>query len=431
MKNFSCYTSRTGNVLSQQLQLLWRYAMVVLAVFLMMSNSVHAQTVRSVFNLPAPERCTSNDLDVVDADLVLDNCDCTEGETVYGTLTLGVRNNTESLRTSFAFWARLVMTDDDPLTNDIVYYITGCEATILPGSQLPNRTKLATFEDLQIFTYNSQTGQLVPFNGGSNYIPGTIPYVCGTELNLTNIYQAWTDAATNDGRQCPLDPSKINPKCGIIPLLEVGVGLSAESTSTNVTCNGAANGSITLTFSGGTGPYYLNFNDGGYSSTPITSPYTVSNLSGSTTGTVYTWKIKDSSDPFCERTGSETIFEPVALSATETHVNVLCYGGATGSIDLSPSGGTAPYTYAWTASNGGVIPTGQEDDQDLSGLVAGTYSVVITDANGTTGGCRATKEVTITQPAAALSATETHVNVLCYGGATGSIDLSPSGGTAP
>jgi hypothetical protein len=52
---------------------------------------------------------------------------------------------------------------------------------------------------------------------------------------------------------------------------------------------------------------------------------------------------------------------------------------------------------------GGVIPTGQASNQDLSELVAGTYDVVITDANGSTGGCSATRTVVITQPAAALS----------------------------
>ncbi|MFV8377113.1 T9SS type A sorting domain-containing protein, partial [Flavobacterium sp. LB1P71] len=133
----------------------------------------------------------------------------------------------------------------------------------------------------------------------------------------------------------------------------------------------------------------------------------------------------------CRATNGATITQPAAaLSSTKTSVDVLCYGGATGSIDLSPSGGTPSYAYAWTTSDG-AIPAGQADDEDLTGLVAGTYNVVITDANGTTGGCRATNVATITQPAAALSSTKTSVDVLCYGGATGSIDLSPSGGTPP
>jgi len=105
-----------------------------------------------------------------------------------------------------------------------------------------------------------------------------------------------------------------------------------------------------------------------------------------------------------------------AVSSSETHNNIVCFNGNTGSIDLTPSGGTSPYSYVWTASAGGVVPGGQANSQDLSGLVAGTYDVVITDANGTTGGCRATRSVTITQPAAGLAlGTCSKVDATCTG----------------
>ena len=98
-------------------------------------------------------------------------------------------------------------------------------------------------------------------------------------------------------------------------------------------------------------------------------------------------------------------------------MNVLCYGNATGSIDVSVSGGTSPYTYAW--SNNAVT-------QDLSNVSSGTYTVVVTDSSG----CTDTVLTTITQPQAPLTLTSTQVNVGCTGNATGSIDLSVSGGTA-
>ena len=78
---------------------------------------------------------------------------------------------------------------------------------------------------------------------------------------------------------------------------------------------------------------------------------------------------------------------PTSIRATETHVAAGCYGSATGSIDLTVSGGVSPFTYAWSATNGGAVPSGQAGNQDLTGLVAGTYSVTITDSKG----CQATK----------------------------------------
>lgn len=100
--------------------------------------------------------------------------------------------------------------------------------------------------------------------------------------------------------------------------------------------------------------------------------------------------------------------------ASTTQVNVLCNGNATGTVDLTPSGGTPGYTYNW----GGGITT-----EDRSGLAAGTYTVTVTDANN----CTKTTSVTITQPTV-ISLSTSQVNVLCNGNLR-LIDLTPSGGT--
>ncbi|MEZ4893193.1 MAG: SprB repeat-containing protein [Saprospiraceae bacterium] len=64
--------------------------------------------------------------------------------------------------------------------------------------------------------------------------------------------------------------------------------------------------------------------------------------------------------------------------------------------------------------------------QDISNLSAGTYTVTVTDANG----CTKSKTTSIAEPPV-LSLSKTKVNVSCYGGSDGSIDLSVSGGTSP
>jgi hypothetical protein len=217
-----------------------------------------------------------------------------------------------------------------------------------------------------------------------------------------------------------------------ITITQPSAGLSSAETHVNVVCFAGSTGSIDLTPSGGTSPYTYAWTSSSGGVIPAGQSAN-QDLTGLVAGT-YDVVITDAngSTGGCRATKSINITQPTAaLSSSETHVNVVCFGGSTGSIDLTPAGGTSPYTYAWSASNGGVIPSGQSANQDLTGLVKGTYDVVITDANGSTGGCRATKTINITQPAATLSSTETHVNVVCFGGSTGSIDLSPSGGTSP
>lgn len=99
-------------------------------------------------------------------------------------------------------------------------------------------------------------------------------------------------------------------------------------------------------------------------------------------------------------------------------VNVLWNGASTGSINLTVTGGTSPYTYNWGA--------GQPTTEDRTSLAAGSYCVTVTDANS----CTKTICATITQPAAlALSATANNVTLCSI--PNGSIDLTVSGGTSP
>ena len=113
-----------------------------------------------------------------------------------------------------------------------------------------------------------------------------------------------------------------------------------------------------------------------------------------------------------------TVTAPSTITLTNSKTDVLCNGNSTGAIDLSVSGGTAPYTYLW--SNGATT-------QDITGLAAGSYSVTVTDANGCTG----TTNITITQPAALSVSISSQTNVACYGGSTGALTMSGTGGTSP
>jgi hypothetical protein len=107
--------------------------------------------------------------------------------------------------------------------------------------------------------------------------------------------------------------------------------------------------------------------------------------------------------------------EPITLS--ETHTPALCYGAATGSIDLTASS-TNPgsLNYAWSNT---------ANTQDVSGLLAGTYSVLVTDALGCTDSIT---NISITQPNIIVSDT-TSTQPTCPGGTNGTASITTSGGT--
>ena len=182
--------------------------------------------------------------------------------------------------------------------------------------------------------------------------------------------------------------------------------LSVTGTSTPAVCFGESNGSITATVTGGSG----NFT---YAWDTITDTTTaVSNLPAGD----YTITVTDTTTQ-CTTSTTITINEPNLLSSGIAVSNILCRGDATGSIDLAVNGGTAPYTFAW--DNG-------ETTEDLINVVAGTYAVTITDANG----CIATDSATIIEPDTNVSAAITsQIDIVCEG--LGSLNVEGSGGIMP
>ncbi|MFN8241262.1 MAG: SprB repeat-containing protein [Bacteroidales bacterium] len=175
---------------------------------------------------------------------------------------------------------------------------------------------------------------------------------------------------------------------------------------TNVTCFGAGNGSIDISVNGGATPYSFLWSNGSVTE----------DISGLAPGT-YSVTVTDLNT--CTNTASFDVTEPsAALAGTTTATNIQCFGDLTGSVNLTVTGGTSPYTFAW--SNGATT-------EDLAGVAAGVYTVTVTDANG----CTTTASGTVTGPAEALSGSTAVIMVLCHGASSGEIDLTVSGGTAP
>ena len=180
--------------------------------------------------------------------------------------------------------------------------------------------------------------------------------------------------------------------------------LTIDPTTTNVICNGDNNGTATANVAGGTTPYTITWSNGG----------TTDAIADLGPG-LYNIDVVDANG--CTVSGSVTITQPDALETTTSSTNITCNGDNDGTAGVAASGGTAPYTYAW--SDGSTIP-------DLSGLAPGDYSVVVTDANG----CTSEQNVTITEPDA-LFVDMINFNVSCAGAADGAATAAVGGGTGP
>jgi len=181
--------------------------------------------------------------------------------------------------------------------------------------------------------------------------------------------------------------------------------LVGNATVNNISCNGSADGSVFLAVSGGTGPYTYSWNTGA----------TTNNITGLSAG-AYSVTITDAAG--CAIVENYNIIDPAPIGVAFTQTNILCKGATTGGIDITPSGGTAPYSYLW--SNGATT-------QDLANVAAGNYSVTVRDASS----CAVVLNVTITEPALVLNLSGTQTNATCNGSNNGVIDVTVTGGAGP
>jgi len=245
-------------------------------------------------------------------------------------------------------------------------------------------------------TCTSSNGTItVTASGGTT--PYTILWANGSiSFALTNLPNGTYSYTITDANGC-----QTNQVVNLVPLAPT---LVSTYVTTLATCAGN-DASITVTASGGTAPYTILWSNG-------STTFTIGELAGGT----YSYTVTDANG--CTINGSVTITAIPLLLATATFTNVSCFAGNTGSATTTVTGGTAPYAILW--SNGGTIFT-------INNLTAGTYTAVVTDANG----CISNVSAIITQPATALAYTNATSNVSCFAGTNGSVTVTASGGTSP
>lgn len=194
--------------------------------------------------------------------------------------------------------------------------------------------------------------------------------------------------------------------CSIQDSVEVKIidDLAVEITGKNIGCAGQMDGSAIAVASGGDAPYSYFWSNGATGDT-------ISNLSAGT----YVVTVADANN--CTSRDTIEILRPAPIIGLLDITDLNCQVDTSGAVDLTVSGGTPPYAFAW--SNGATT-------EDISGLEAGTYRVTITDENN----CFVIRSGTV-DPPAPIDLNLSSGEVSCKGGDDGSVNVSVNGGTAP
>ncbi len=234
---------------------------------------------------------------------------------------------------------------------------------------------------------------------------GTAPYLYSWSPNVST-----TNMASNVSAATYTVTMKDAHRCSVQLVIAMTQPLAIRdsmiaSQTTNIICKNGSTGSLTVGVKYGTPPYNYNW------SPNVSSTATASGLSAGTYSVSITDAIGCSGG-----IATATITQPANYlhDSVAWQTNVGCYGGSGGQVSLGSRGGIAPYTYAW---NNGKTTT------LITGLTAGTYSVVMTDQLGCT---LNTTGITISQPTQVSSVIPAPT---CGPAGHGTITISASGGT--
>ncbi len=257
----------------------------------------------------------------------------------------------------------------------------------------PLFVNIASYRNLECF--NDSSGEVdITANGGVP--PYSFAWSNGaTTEDLLNLSVGTYDVTVTDANGCSQTISQT---------ITEPSQLTSTVAGTNASCTGGADGSVDLTVNGGTMTYAFLWNNGA----------TTEDLTNITGGT-YSVLIFDANG--CSATNVVTVTGAGTMALSFSVTDVLCYGGTTGAIDLTVTGGAPNYTYLWSNSS---------TNEDLTGITAGNYSVTVTDNNL----CTASGSTIVSQPSV-LILTGTTTNVSCAGGNNGSVDITVQGGVFP
>ena len=228
---------------------------------------------------------------------------------------------------------------------------------LLGAGRLNARAAVEMAKKIMKFDLDVSSSVTCEANSGEievNIVGGNAPYTTAwsngaTGLTQSNLEPGHYIVSVTDALGCQIDTA--------VTIEEVTPTVF-EGTIQHITCNGMANGAIDITIIDGTPDFIFEWDNG----------MTTEDISGLTPGT---YRLKITNGEGCSVWGSYTVEQSPAL---EVNLEVTQPApDQEGEIDLTVTGGTAPYTYTW--NNG-------ETSEDLWNLAPGFYEVTVIDVNG-------------------------------------------------
>ena len=189
--------------------------------------------------------------------------------------------------------------------------------------------------------------------------------------------------------------------------------ITAITNTIDASCFGTNTGSVSMQVMGGSPPYVIDWGN-----VDVSAMY-----SG-----VFSYQITDTTA--CTYTNTVTILQNDSIGASYVKTDVQCYGENTGDIDLQImlGSGTPPYSYQWNGPN-----LFSSNSEDINNLIAGHYTVLITDANF----CTKEVQLVIDEPTPLNQIVDitisdyTGFNIACKGDNSGWVNIDVNGGYIP
>lgn len=301
--------------------------------------------------------------------------------------------------------------------NPIPYSVTvtdadGCTVVSTVSITQPTPIVLTLTEQSPAICTSATGIALASASGGNSSLYNYVWSNSATGGTATNLLAAIYTVTVNDGNSCVVTNTVAITTTGATTLAITPVG--------GILCYGGNTASADIIVTGGTGNYNYEWDNGlvSQTSTSVNANFNIANLTAGN----YTITVTDNNN--CISTVSQTITQPAQVIVTANQQSTANCGNPNGVAIVNVNGGVVGnYTYQFD-----VVPiiNSSLNSQSFTGLLAGTYTVTVTDNNG----CNGTTSVTIQNSNPPNLTIQSTINT-CVDQAEGSIVLDVSMGSIP